>query len=108
MHPAWKAAKPAAGRCGAATPQAERVHTATQIVDVFLCADRLHEMDHVTLRKVLQRGSVLTLPRANGAAALKCDLALLLQRLPRHAMACILARQPMPAAQGAGPWEERR
>jgi len=84
------------------------VHTATQIVDVFLCADRLHEMDHVTLRKVLQRGSVLTLPRANGAAALKCDLALLLQRLPRHAMACMLARQPMPAAQGAGPWEERR
>lgn len=75
----------------------------TQIVDVFLCADRLHEMDHVTLRKVLQRGSVLTLPRINGATALKCNLVLLLQRLPCHAMACILARQPLPAAQGTAP-----
>ena len=72
-----------------------------QIVDVFVCVDRLHETTHATLRKVLQRGTVLALPRVNGAAAHRIDLAVLLARLPLHVMACLLAQQPQPAAQGA-------
>lgn len=70
---------------------------------MFLCVDRLHQMDHITLRKVLQRGNMLALPRVNGKAAFRIDLAALLQRLPRHIMACVLARQPQPAAQGLKP-----
>ena len=68
---------------------------------MFLSVDRLHETTHATLRKVLQRGTVLALPRVNGAAALRIDLAVLLARLPLHVMACLLAQQPQPAAQGA-------
>lgn len=65
-----------------------------QILDVFQCVERLNELDAMSLRKIVQRERMLTVPRLDKMLPFKVDLVELLTRLPMHLMACILAQEP--------------
>ena len=48
----------------------------------------------MSLRKLVQRERMLTVPRLDKFLPFKVDLVELLTRLPLHLMACILAQEP--------------
>ena len=67
-----------------------------QILDVFQCVERLHELDPVSMRKLIQRERLLAVPRVDKCLPFKVDLTELLSRLPLHIIACALSQEPSP------------
>ena len=66
-----------------------------QLLDVFRCVERLSETSPASLRKLVQRDSLIAaVPRTEAEPAFKVDTRELLRRLPLHMMACVLAQEP--------------
>ena len=66
-----------------------------QLLDVFRCVERLSETSPASLRKLVQRDSLIAaVPRTEAEPAFKVDTRELLRRLPLHVMACVLAQEP--------------
>ena len=66
-----------------------------QLLDVFRCVERLSETSPASLRKLVQRDSLIAaVPRTDAEPAFKVDTRELLRRLPLHVMACMLAQEP--------------
>jgi hypothetical protein len=72
-----------------------------QILDMFQCVERLHELDPLAMKRLVQRERMLAVPRLDRQLPFKVDLLELLARLPLHIIACALVQEPCPGGAGA-------